>query len=342
MPRSRLYRIIIHALFWVIFFTLSVAYIRNFLKLIGISLPAGKVVAYTLLATLLYMAPIYFNYFVLLPLYFIARRVGRYVLLCAGAVLLSSAVFCVMDDFFLRPFRPDWLYTPGHFVSRLPYFILFIFLINFFYLFDEVMRKQKQEADLKRVAAETESKWLKAQVSPHFLFNALNNIYSLAYAQSHLAAPAVMRLSEMMRYVLQETGAEKISLSKETAYLKNYVDLQSLKKRYAGKIHTVVELADPEAQIEPLLFINFVENAFKHSNLEEDGARVALSLSNGAGWLRFAVENTYNRTGGTDKTHGIGLENVKKRLQLLYPAAHKLNIIDAGGVYSVTLTITTG
>jgi two-component system, LytTR family, sensor kinase len=204
-----------------------------------------------------------------------------------------------------------------------------------------VQRKQRLEAELKKANAETELKWLKAQVNPHFLFNALNNIYSLAYVQSSETAPAVMKLSELMRYMLQDSNTEKITIEKEAAYLSNYMQLQMLKKRYAPKIHTDVQLNNPSLLIGPMLLINFVENAFKHSNLEDEKAWVKMKLHTNNNQMLFSIENTIAQIAVKDKTTGIGLENVKQRLQLLYPQRHQLTIEKNSGIHSVHLTINT-
>jgi hypothetical protein len=341
MNKTGFYKWVIHGLFWVIFFWLSLSYYQNFLKLIKVEFSYYKVFIYTVVVLVLQMIPVYFNYFVLLPQYFIKKRFFLYFFFWLIAVLGVCLVICVVEDLFLRPHHPDWLYTPPHLFGRIPYFILFTFLINFSFLFDEVMRKQKLEAELLKANAETELKWLKAQVNPHFLFNALNNIYSLAYVQSDKTALAVMKLSELMRYMLEDSNAEKITIQKEAAYLDNYIRLQALKKRYANKIFTAVELHDPAIQIEPMLLINFVENAFKHSNLEEEGAWIKMKLIAENGQLNFSIENTYGQTGTKDKTTGIGLENVRQRLQLLYPKQHTLKIENTNGIHLVYLIINT-
>jgi two-component system, LytTR family, sensor kinase len=285
--------------------------------------------------------PVYLSYFVLMPVYFLKRKFLRYFVYWLLSVLVMGFIFCVAEDLFLRPAHPDWLYSPPHLFGRIPYFTFFTFLINFSFLFEEILKKQEQATQLQRANTETELKWLKAQVSPHFLFNALNNIYSLAYTQSSQTAPAVMKLSELMRYMLQESTAEKITIEREAAYLDNYIQLQSLKKRYANKIVTNVELKNPSMQIEPMLLINFVENAFKHSNLEDEGAWIRMKIYAGDDKLQFSIDNTVGQTGTKDKTTGIGLENIKQRLQLLYPKHHTLEIEVRENIHSVNLLINT-
>ncbi len=323
------------------FFRLSFSHYQDFLKLIQVEFSYTKILIYNTVVLVLQMIPVYINYFVGVPRYFIIKKILLYLIFWLLIVMGMCLIICVVEDLFLRPHHPDWLYTAEHLFGRIPYFIMFTFLINFSFLFDEVMRKQKLEAELKKANAETELKWLKAQVNPHFLFNVLNNIYSLAYVQSEKTASAVMKLSELMRYMLQESNTEKITIEKEAAYLDHYIQLQLLKKRYSKKIITDVKLGNPSLLIEPMLLINFVENAFKHSNLEEQEAWIKMKLETVSNSLYFTVINTYGQISTKDKTTGIGLENVKQRLQLLYPGHHSLSIKQADGVHTVHLTIDT-
>lgn len=341
LNRQGLYKWGIHGLFWAIFFWLSFSYYKNFLQLIKVASPVYKVFIYTCIVLVLQMLPVYFNYFVLMPKYFLKRKYWRYFFYWLIAVLITCFIICVLEDLFLRPAHPDWLYTSPHLYGRIPYFILFTFLINFSFLFEEVLRKQKLEAELKRSNTETELKWLKSQVSPHFLFNALNNIYSLAYQKSDNAAPMIVKLSDIMRYMLEDSQAEKIAVQKEADYLRNYIQLQGLKKRYEHKILLDINLANPHLQIEPILLINFVENAFKHGNLEEDGAWINIKLTSSSNEVVFEVQNTFGNTGTKDKTTGIGIENVTQRLHILYPHAHILKVTKEKGIHSVYLVIHT-
>lgn len=339
VKRSEFYKWAIHLLFWLIFGWLGYRYTIDFLKLIKVEKTSSMVMLYSVVDVMVLMIPVYLNYFFLLPKYFLKRKFAIYFLLMFLSVLAGSFFICVVEDLFLRPDHPEWLYSNRHLYSRVPYLLVFNFIVHFSFLFEEVQRKQRRETELKKANAETELKWLKAQVNPHFLFNALNNIYSLAYVQSSETAPAVMKLSELMRYMLQESNAEKITVEKEAAYLGNYIQLQMLKKRYASKIAADIQLNNSLLMIEPMLLINFVENAFKHSNLEEEGAWVKMKLYTNGNQLQFHIENTFGPTGSKDKTTGIGLENVKQRLQLLYPDRHQLNIETKNAVHSVHLII---
>ncbi|QDK78112.1 histidine kinase [Spirosoma sp. KCTC 42546] len=185
--------------------------------------------------------------------------------------------------------------------------------------------------------------FLKSQVNPHFLFNTLNNIYSLAYTKSDAAPGAILKLSELMRYMLydsngQSGGTGRVSLSKEVAYLQNYVELEKLRVANANVLFSIDGNTDL-FRIEPLLLVSFVENAFKHGDLTDPNQPLVLDLSVRNGRLRFDTLNKkINRQ--TDSSGGIGLANVQRRLSLLYPNQHTLHITNDPDTYACSLELT--
>ncbi|RZM18338.1 MAG: GHKL domain-containing protein [Pedobacter sp.] len=198
------------------------------------------------------------------------------------------------------------------------------------------LEKEKENQNLK-----TELSLLRMQVSPHFMFNVLNNMVSLARKQSDLLEPSLIKLSSLMRYMLYETGEQKVSLEKETDYLQSYIDLQQ--QRFGKKLELSIDagLPDKPYDIEPMLLIPFVENAFKHGTgmIEHPFIHVALSANNGL--LNFSVSNKYHASSSEikDKDSGIGLANVQRRLELLYPQSHTLTINANDGIFTVNLQI---
>jgi LytS/YehU family sensor histidine kinase len=188
----------------------------------------------------------------------------------------------------------------------------------------------------------SELAFLKSQVNPHFLFNILNNICSLARKKSDDTENAIIKLSHIMRYMLYESKDEKVSLEKEVEYLKNYIELQRLRISDKVDINFSID-GDPESgMIEPMLLIPFVENAFKHgvSYLEESKINISLKIEKDL--LIFKVENNMIRKSVdvVQLESGIGLRNVLRRLDLLYPGKHKIAIHEDGTKYIVDLKIT--
>jgi LytS/YehU family sensor histidine kinase len=199
------------------------------------------------------------------------------------------------------------------------------------------LNSEKQNENLK-----TELSLLRSQVNPHFMFNVLNNMVALARKQSDLLEPSLIKLSSLMRYMLYETGEQKVSLLKETEYLQSYIDLQQ--QRFGKKLTVNVSLppADKQYEIEPMLLIPFVENAFKHGTGLIDHPQIDISLSAQNNWLHFTVTNKYDpaATEIKDNASGIGLANVQRRLELLYSHhKHTLNISRDSNTFAVTLKI---
>ena len=198
------------------------------------------------------------------------------------------------------------------------------------------LAQEKQNEFLK-----TELSLLRSQVSPHFMFNVLNNMVALARKQSDLLEPSLIKLSSLMRYMLYEADEEKVSLEKETEYLQSYIDLQQ--QRFSKKIiiNANMHPADKLYDIEPMLLIPFVENAFKHGTGMIEQAQIDIDLTAENNQLKFTVTNKYNPSSVEikDKGSGIGLANVQRRLNLLYPHHHTLSINRNEGRFIVLLQI---
>jgi ligand-binding sensor domain-containing protein len=199
----------------------------------------------------------------------------------------------------------------------------------------------KRQQSKKSIQLESELNFLKSQVNPHFLFNTLNNIYALCQVNSRNAAPMVGKISEMMRYMIYDCTSDLVPLQKELDYLNNYIDLNQLKSN--RKLNASIEvIGNPDGlKIAPLLLINFLENSFKHGDLNQNGdgfIKVRLAIQ-GLG-LSFSVSNSFrdSPTAKREQT-GIGLDNVKHRLSLLYPGRYSLRIDKNNSIFEVELEL---
>ena len=180
----------------------------------------------------------------------------------------------------------------------------------------------KSKRELEQVQLQTELMYLKSQINPHFLFNSLNNLYALTLLKSDLAPQIVLRLSDILRYVLYESSTGKVDIQKELQHLQDFIELEKL--RLGDHIMVDVDLAEPklDLKIEPMLYLTLVENAFKHGvsqNTEHSFIYIDLKIKGNN--LIFRVENSYNYSESdleADYTKGIGLKNVKRRLDLIY------------------------
>jgi two-component system LytT family sensor kinase len=197
---------------------------------------------------------------------------------------------------------------------------------------------ERIQRDLENQRLSAELSFLKSQINPHFLFNSLNSIYSLAYQKSDTTPEAILKLSEIMRYMLYECNDNKVELTKELQYLQNYIDLQKI--RFGNKAFIDFEVTGEvtNQHIVPLLLISFIENAFKHGIANDALAPIKLKINLEDGHLYFFIQNkkhTHNR----DSSGGIGLANVRRRLDLLYPGKYNLDIRDEADTYTCQLSL---
>ncbi|MVT09027.1 sensor histidine kinase [Chitinophaga tropicalis] len=245
-----------------------------------------------------------------------------------------------------------WIFIENYITTRkfeIKPTIFFTFFTTLFFLSCSTawrMIRDKMETD--RLASEkenenlkTELSLLRSQVSPHFMFNVLNNMVALARKQSDQLEPSLIKLSSLMRYMLYEADEDTVPLDKETDYLQSYIDLQQ--QRFGAKVQVNVRMELPESgyEIEPMLLIPFVENAFKHGTGLIQDARINIELRAIQGVLHFSVVNKYNTEYAEikDKTSGIGLTNVKRRLNLLYRDDYQLLINKQDGWFMVSLLL---
>lgn len=198
-------------------------------------------------------------------------------------------------------------------------------------------REQENEV-LRQEVTRAELAFLKSQINPHFLYNSLNYIYSLAIPVSEKLSTAVLHLSDLMRYTLKESPDGKVKLEQEVTYIENYIEL--FKMRFAPEFYVnfKAEGVDADQTVASLILIPFVENAFKHGVVNDAGRPVRIRLSVLGNRLTFTVSNTINRS-QKDHSSGVGLTNIKRRLELLYPGQHELLISENGQTYKTTLNI---
>jgi LytS/YehU family sensor histidine kinase len=225
---------------------------------------------------------------------------------------------------------------------RIIFQLLFIVAIGISYRFlsdnmtDQEVKKEEENERLK-----SELSFLRSQISPHFMFNVLNSIVSLSRRKPEMVEPVVIKLSELMRYMIYETIDSKVSIDKEFSYLESYIELQRLRFGNDIKIDFKHQLSSTPSSIEPMLLIPFVENAFKHGVGMVENPSIEIELNDNKKALFFSVVNKVSKQNSEikDESSGIGLANVRRRLELLYPDQHELNIHEKEDSYLVELTI---
>lgn len=216
---------------------------------------------------------------------------------------------------------------------------LFYFPTLFFLVLRWIFRQIKAIINLKNEQTKTELLHLKSQVNPHFFFNMLNNLYGLVGKDAEKAKDLILKLSDLMRYSIYEGQKEAVTLEAEIDYLKNYIELHQMRYHKTIKINFNDQIDQKDIKIMPLLFIILLENAFKHGveKLRKD-AFVTVDISAKTKEIYFSVVNNFDKTAPTN-TGGIGLKNLKRRLELVYPNQHKLSFSVAQNVYKAELLI---
>ncbi|NOR28477.1 MAG: GHKL domain-containing protein [Lutibacter sp.] len=219
------------------------------------------------------------------------------------------------------------------------YYTLLIGLIIGYFIY-WILRNIKSIIRLKNEKAKTELLHLKSQVNPHFFFNMLNNLYGLAGKDAKKAQELILKLSDMMRYSIYDGEKDTVLLSEELTYLKNYIALHKMRYHKTIDIQFNIDIKDNDYEISPLLFIILLENAFKHGveNLREHAfIRIHLEAHNNI--VNFEIENNFEANEENQEA-GIGLKNLKRRLELVYPKNHNLTISKTNNIYNAKLNIT--
>lgn len=287
---------------------------------------------------------VYGHLLFLFPRFYVKRKFGLYAL-GLGIILVLTSLFRLFTSLSLVPLLVSDpaianQFNPSFFGSILLGSIFLVVITFPLQLIKNWFKQHELEQQLKTHQLEAELRFLKAQVNPHFLFNALNNIYALSFIQSEKTPDMILKLSDMMSYMLYDCKSDEVLLTTELTYLDNYIDLQQLKKdgalsvsfEYSGKMEGV--------QIPPMLFIPFFENAFKHGNLENTiSGWLKSRLEIKDDFLYFSISNTLPKIRQSYPKGGVGLENIKERLHLIYGNRHQLSILHEKEIFVVDLVL---
>lgn len=295
--------------------------------------------AFFSILNLVNMGIFYGNAFYLYPKWYNRRYWWLYLLSIGALVFLSFALkWNVMHSWF-----PEVLEHIGAMPLVFGTSFLFLILSIVYRRIIDRIRFEKEQREKEAARLATELKFLRSQISPHFLFNVLTNFVSLARKKSDKLEPALHMLSDLMRYMLYDSSGEKVALQKEVGYLQSYIELQKLRFGDEVEISTHIDTGNDEAgiRIEPMLLIPFVENAFKHGVGMIPDPRIIVNLRVDKGILVFEVQNQFDRQQDTskDESSGIGLNNVRMRLDLLYPGRYELEIRDENNLFHTILTL---
>lgn len=361
--KSRLWPIAIHILFGAAFLALPYIFAPSgFNQLLAITHNPHE--RTNLLSYILMLGFFYLNYYLLIPKLYFAQKYLWYALstlFSFGIVVLMLITVDRQDVFPGSPSgappqmskeeqrppelvqgQPPNLPSPQYRKEKPPFgfelsHALFLFLVGIFVSLS--LRINDRLKQTEREKLNTELSFLKAQINPHFLFNILNTIYSLAIEQSNKTADAVVKLSSLMRYVMREADTEFVPLVKEFNYIENYIALQQLRLDDTAEIDFKIEGHPNGQQIAPLILISFIENVFKYGVNPQEKSRIQVHLSIAENHLHLRTFNRKVRVFHDEDASRIGLENTQTRLKLLYPNKHLLILNETAQEFTVELTL---
>ena len=289
----------------------------------------------------------YFNIYFLFPLFLQKRAYVKYfvavVLSITLATIIDAGVFSILDT--IDPDRKSGLLSLRFLLSTAMAITYTTAITMSLKLVKHWYENERLAKELAKINTETELKYLKSQINPHFLFNSLNSIYSLSLQKSDLTPDLILKLSDILRYLLYDGSEKKVSLAQELKYVKSYLELEKVRHGSRMNLEINIEGDTESKEIAPMLLIPFVENSFKHGlGKDKDKGYVHLNVRAEKEELFFSIANSKPIKGSEVSLAkgyqgGIGLINVKKRLNLLYPQKHKLEVTKDGPEFKVELNI---
>ncbi len=325
-------RILQHILFWCL----------SFLILLNILKVSAEIQVIDFIYTFIFHIPVVLVVYINLMFLFRFLETRKFVLY--GFFLSINLGVGAVFYLYLFDNWIDYVFSGYYFVAYYGFWNM-VFYLSVFVAATSLIKLARGWFRLKEIEKEktlTELKALKSQINPHFLFNSLNSIYSLSRKNSPVLPETVLKLSSLMRYVIYESDVDFIGLGKEIEVIKDYIKLQELRILSEEKITLKIE-GDPEGhKIAPLLLLPFIENSFKHGlKGGAENAFVSIKLEITGKVLNFEIENSAGQSVEIteSKFKGIGIHNVKKRLELIYPGAHAIKISENNGKYKVLLQL---
>ncbi len=292
------------------------------------------------LSMLFAVAMVYLNLYYLFPAYL---KKGNYVHYVAGISFIGTIFF--LFNYFTQQVYVQYFGKVSAYAAQ---FTLSDFLSNFFYpmafiggttgykIFKTWVGDQQRFAELQKESLKTELSQLKNQVNPHFLFNTLNNLHVLTKTNPDKASEIILGLSDVLRYQIYDSRQDKVSLSKDIEVIRQYLDLEKIRRDQLW-INLTIHGETAGILVPPLLFINFIDNAIKHSHTRSESS-IGISFQVISNRLNFEISNSKSAVLTTAENNGFGLANIKKRLNLLYGTQHTLKIIDDADRFTVKLT----
>jgi two-component system sensor histidine kinase AlgZ len=330
----------LHLMFWGIYLSFIVYQIIFFQRERGYDW--NRAVTFLSIQLSFTLAIAYLNYFIFLPRFLHHKNIWRYLteFLVPFTILIIARVY--LQRYMMEGSPREAYFNSNMYVVQVIavtlFIVFFVGMLRFAVDWFELEAKKKEIENEKLVA---ELNFLKAQINPHFLFNTLNNLYYLAYSKSENTTEVIAKLSQMMRYMIYDSNHPKVLLNKEIEYMQSYISLERMRLNNQIPIEFDIQGNIENVWITPLIFITFLENAFKHgvsNNNPKAWVKIAIQLKGKE--CVYTVENSKSSVSeNTNEKSGIGLQNVKRRLELSYPEQYSLIMEDKPDVYFVQLNL---
>ena len=316
-------KIVIHVLFWALFIAISLIFVssdkhwyqNSFFKYLAV---VGSVT--------------YANDLLFLPIFTKRKAYILFALFLMLIAFLATILYCNL----ISSCNCNLDYCLSKYLWQTIFPLVFLSLTN---VLLRIFQKQKELEASRSKALEMELNFLKSQLNPHILFNNLNTIYSYALEASDKVPDMILNLSSSLKYILNESEAPLVPLEKDIAHIDHYIEFMTIRNEGVKTISYEKQLEDTSLKITPLLLITVIENAFKHSNITSGTPHIKITIVQHKNTLTLTCKNHFNPEKTTKDSIGIGLTNLKKRLNLIYKEAYKLNITTDNDNYIVTLSL---
>lgn len=325
-------RAIQHILFWAFSFLILVNILRVSAELKPIDF------IYTFVFHLPIILAVYTNLFILIPRFLAKKKYLQYTLAIVLTLFVGAEFYLLLFEKWI-----DYLFPGFYFIAYYGFWDISLYLVVFLLLTTliKLARAWFVVRQLEQENTENQLKALRSQLNPHFLFNSLNNIYGLSRKKDDSTPEAILKLSDILRYVIYDSDRDEIDLKDEIEFIRKYVELQQLRIQEKNRVRLVTEGEIGDQKIAPLLFIPFIENSFKHRLAQTDEEFIDINLVGRKESIYFRIKNNKGKPDFREKNKytGVGIENVKKRLELLYKDRYHLEINDSKTSFEVKLEI---
>lgn len=331
-------KVIHHTLFWILSYYVLLTIFSNTSRIVKIDY------IYTLIFLSTLAIAVYINFLILIPKLLNTKRYLLYLALVVATLILGSLFNMLMFSRLIDYILPGYYFISYYsFFNVLKFFFVIVASTTLLKLSKEwfqLAETKHKLAEIEKEKIEIELKALRSQINPHFLFNSLNVIYSLALKKATETTETITTLSDILRYVIYDSNVDEVKISSEVQLIKNYLNIQNHRIDESTKVIFNVDLQN-DAKIPPLLFLPLVENSFKHGIKGDiSNTFVYIDLIVNDQNVLFEIENNKGCASKIEKKEGIGLENIKQRLALLMPNKHSFNIIENEHRFKVILKLT--